>query len=693
MIRELNLLLAEDDDDDEALLLRELRKAGYHVKHTRVQNEVTMRAALEAQRWDLVISDHSMPGFDPMRALALLREYDGIVPFLIVSGAIPEEEAVEAMAAGVSDYVMKGNLTRLPPAIERELAEAEERRRRRRAEGEVRRIAAIVDSSFDAIIGETLDGEVTSWNPAAERIFGFRADEMVGKRMDVLVPPEHKKELDELVARVLNGERVEEHETVRLTKDGGLLDVSLTISPIRDEHGAIAGISKIARDITERKRTEEQLIHLSDHDALTGLFNRRRFEEELARLVAYTRRYRAAPAALLLLDLDNFKYVNDTLGHGAGDRLICSVAAVLRRGLRETDVLARLGADEFAILLPQVDAEGARTAAESLREAIATQPPLGAPGLTITASVGIATITGDALVSDPLVHADLALQDIKERGRNGVSEYRPEDRERLATRIGWEDRIRRALDEDRFVLYFQPIVDLATGKVTKGEVLLRLVENGEVIPPGAYLDVAERSGLILDIDRWVVRTAIELLAKPGALPAERVEVNLSGRSLQETGLVESIEADLVRTGVDPSRLIFEITETAVIANMDDAARLARRLQAAGCKVALDDFGTGFGSFYYLKYLPVDVLKIDGEFIRNLPASPTDQLMVKAIAQVAQGLGVTTVAEFVEDAETVLLLAEYGIDFGQGYHLGRPHALEAFSPARLTPAGSSPSSAR
>jgi diguanylate cyclase (GGDEF)-like protein/PAS domain S-box-containing protein len=688
MTVDLKLLLIEDSTDDEVLLVRELHRKGYAVDHVRVDSSATLRSALEQRGWDLVISDHSMAAFDPLSALAIVREYDEIIPFVIVSGAIKEEQAVEAMAAGAADYVMKGNLARLAPAIERELAEAGGRRRQRLAEQEVRRIAAIVDSSFDAIIGQALDGTVTSWNPAAQRILGYSAVEMVGQSTDGIVPADRRDELQHLLAHLGVGGRVEEHETIRVTKDGQRLDVSLTISPIHNEHGAIVGNSTIARDITERNRAQSHLVHLADHDPLTGLYNRRRFEIEIERQIALRRRYNN-PATLLLLDLDNFKSVNDTLGHGAGDRLLCDIASALTAALRETDVVARLGGDEFVILLPETDATAAHRVAESLRAVVADNPAFGSEGLAVTASVGIAPVTRGVTSSELMVQADLALYDIKDRGRNGIAEYETDSRERLAARIGWADRIRRGLDEDRFSLFFQPIIDLASGHVGYGELLLRLTEDEAVLAPGNFIEIAEHHGIILEIDRWVIHTAIELLGRPGALPVDKITINLSGRSFADPDLADMIESDLRRLHADPARLIFEVTETAVIANIDDAVTLAERLKNVGCGVALDDFGSGFGSFYYLKHLPVDLLKIDGEFIRHLPSAHVDQLIVRAIAQVADGLGLPIVAEFIEDAETVKLLNDYGITYGQGYHLGRPRPLLAPVGRVLPTSGSHP----
>ena len=436
------------------------------------------------------------------------------------------------------------------------------------------------------------------------------------------------------------------------------------------------------RDITDRKRFEQKLQQLADHDALTGLINRRRFEEELARGVALAKRHGGGLAALVL-DVDNFKYVNDTLGHKAGDELIQSVAGLLRRRLRETDVLARLGGDEFALLLGQIDAEGAALVADSILEAVRSHVViLGGQRVSMTVSLGVALLgrPGDADESamtgeQLMIDADLAMYEAKVDGRNRMSVFtaaRARDA-RLQARFTWVDRIRDALEHDGFVLHTQPILDLATGVVSQHELLLRMRgDDGALIPPAAFLPSAERHDLVQAIDRWVVRAAIGLIADHERAGRElRLEVNLSAKSIGDRELTTLIERELLRTPIDPASLIFEVTETAAIANMDAAREFADTLAELGCRFALDDFGTGFGSFYYLKHLRVTYLKIDGEFIKGLAGNETDQLMVQAMVKIAQGLGKATIAEFVGDAPTQQLLREYGVDYAQGYHVGRP----------------------
>ncbi|MGH2897058.1 MAG: putative bifunctional diguanylate cyclase/phosphodiesterase, partial [Solirubrobacteraceae bacterium] len=408
------------------------------------------------------------------------------------------------------------------------------------------------------------------------------------------------------------------------------------------------------QDITERRRFERELRHLADHDPLTCLFNRRRFEQELDRHVAEVARY-GPRGALLVLDLDHFKYVNDALGHHKGDELILAVAALLQDRLRDTDTLARLGGDEFAVLLPSADAAEAEHVAEALVTAVREEATVAAGDRRrrVTTSVGIAPfVRSDLNGEELLIEADLAMYEAKEAGRDrytvvSADSQRPE---RIRQRVSSLDRIRAALDDESFVLHAQPIRDLRTGDIGQHELLLRMRgDNGELIGPAAFLPLAERFGLAPEIDRWVVAQAIDLLGgDPGGMVA--LEINLSGPSLNDTALLHLIESELARTQVDPRRLIFEITETAAVANIPLARRFAERLTELGCRFALDDFGAGFGSFYYLKHLPFDYVKIDGEFVSGCLDNRTDQLVIEAVVRIARGLGKETVAEFVSDEQ-------------------------------------------
>ncbi len=437
---------------------------------------------------------------------------------------------------------------------------------------------------------------------------------------------------------------------------------------------------------TGPRSARDELAYLVDHDPHTGLYNRRRFEAELERQVLHSARS-GTSAALILLDLDNFKHVNDTLGHAAGDELVSRVACALRGNLRKSDVLARLGGDEFAAILPEVDARGARRIAEELLGVVRRDGvvPNAVRTICVSATVGIAPIEpGRGRTAEQLlIDADLAIFAGKAAGRNRIVVRDPDDDAavQLNETVTWVERIRDALAHDGFVLYEQPLVELCSGLVTRHELLLRMVaDDGEHIAPMAFLPTAERFGLVQAIDAWVIRNAIDLIARQaGHGQRLQLEVNISGASVTDPELLGTVEREIAEAQIDPASLIFEITETAAIVNIEQARVFAERLAQLGCGFALDDFGAGFGSFFYLKHLPFDTLKIDGEFVRGLATSERDQIMVKAIARVALDLGTQTVAEFVSDDATRELLRTYGVHYAQGYGIGRPQPITATWP--------------
>jgi diguanylate cyclase (GGDEF)-like protein len=383
-------------------------------------------------------------------------------------------------------------------------------------------------------------------------------------------------------------------------------------------------------------------------------------------------RHLGQPGALLLLDIDSFSLVNDSLGHDAGDRLLEAVAVLLREEARAEDLPARICADEFALLLQRATPDQAMATAKRLIDLVRERgrPPVGA-------SVGIAAFggTGEKVTAEGLmISADIALCLAKEEGGGRAIDSAAGPNQRLT----WADRIREALDEERIVVYAQPIFDLRSQCVAREELLVRMLDSdGDVIPPSSFLPTAERLGLIAQIDRLVLSKAIELAGR-----SQPIAVNVSGASLSEPALIEDVRK-AIADGLNPAWLDFEITETAAIANMADARSFARTVTGMGCGLGLDDFGTGFSSFSYLKELPVQHLKLDVEFIRNLPSSPVDQKLVQAMVQFAKAFGQETVAEGIEDAETLTMVRAFEVDYAQGFHIGEPALVDC---AELPAAG-------
>ncbi|HEU5252137.1 MAG TPA: EAL domain-containing protein [Solirubrobacterales bacterium] len=433
------------------------------------------------------------------------------------------------------------------------------------------------------------------------------------------------------------------------------------------------------------EKTEAELRFIADHDSLTGLLNRRRFRAELDQYVSFTARY-GGRGAVMVIDIDGLKEVNDRLGHQAGDTLIRRVAEILSERVRGTDLVARLSGDEFAVLMPQTDTAGALQLGEDLRAQVAEGLPLNLDLGDASISVGITMFGGQEGMGAEavLVAADQAMYQAKAEGRNRIMLFHTpgEDGGNAKRTQTTSARIRDALTQNRLSLATQPIRDLASGGIERYELLLRMTgESGELLPAASFIEAAERSGMVQELDRWVVAQALRLIAERerAGLPVS-LHMNISGASMTDLSVLEYIERRLDEGEADPARCTFEITQTARIEDYDAAAGFADRLSEFGCEVAIDDYGAGFGSFAYLKRVPFDVIKIDGSFVRDMPRNDADQLTVKAIVEIARGLGKRTIAEFVEDEATTQLLREYGVDMAQGYHLGRPvdaaEALEA-----------------
>ncbi len=432
-------------------------------------------------------------------------------------------------------------------------------------------------------------------------------------------------------------------------------------------------------DITEEKKAEERIIYLADHDALTGLINRRRFQEELDHVMAMTKRY-GYEGAVLFIDLDQFKYINDTLGHHGGDNYLITISQCIASTIRETDILGRLGGDEFGVILPRATEEEILTVTHKILKALNEHVQFAQDlRLQTSASIGIAIYPRhSSSVDDLLAKADTAMYVAKGRGRNGYNVYDDSEQQILLMRhkIQWEDRIRKALEEDHFRLFFQPIIDVQTEEIQHYEALIRMIdsETGEVIPPGAFLETAERFGLIREIDMWVVENALkQLVANQQHSPQIGYGINISGVNMGDSLFLEHIKTCIRRYQPNTAGIIFELTETAAMDNINKARQFVEELKAIGCRFSLDDFGVGFSSLHYLRNLPIDFIKIDGSFIRHLSGDKADQLMVKAICTIARGLGIQTVAECIEDKATLDLLKELDVDLGQGFYIGKPAA--------------------
>ena len=549
-------------------------------------------------------------------------------------------------------------------ATEVMLLEAEERYRN------------LVVTAHDLVWSMDINGRWTYLNNATKRIYGYETDELLYKHLELL-QTEESKQRDEIAFKsVINGNELLDYETTHLDKDGHARHISFNARPHIGSDGNVQYITGTARDITEQKAYETELTYQAQHDKLTGLHNRNFFQQELEHLISRLNRS-GEECALIYLDLDQFKYVNDTLGHAAGDELLIEVSQLLKDKLREGDLLARFGGDEFTILLYDADEHAVDIVAHNLLGFFESYRFYSESQLfNITCSLGITYLNQQTESAESaLSHADIACNIAKTEGRNCIHIYDPANKQLdgMAEDMGWAGRVKNAYENDKFSLVYQPIISVHDNTVENYEVLLRMnLDDGQRILPGGFIPAAERFGLINNVDRWTVSRAMHALNELHENGNHICfAINLSGRAFEDKELLPMIQGILDNTGLDPTCLTFEITETAAIANIAAAKIFIAKLKDMGCQFALDDFGTGFCSFAYLKNLPVDKLKIDGSFVQSLDTSKVDRAMVQSMNQVAHALNKQTIAEFVQNEKTMNILKDYGVDFAQGHHIGKP----------------------
>jgi diguanylate cyclase (GGDEF)-like protein/PAS domain S-box-containing protein len=552
---------------------------------------------------------------------------------------------------------------------------------------EKERAQVTLTSIADAVVTVDTAGRIEFMNPVAERLTGWtfaEARQRPVAEVFVVVDEASGAPIADPVAQALAEGTVVEAEgnVVLLCRGAESIAIDYSVAPIRDRVGQTVGGVLVIQDMSRERQYAARLSNLASHDALTGLLNRREFEQRVRAIVDH-REGDEGQHAVLYLDLDQFKIVNDTSGHAAGDELLRQIGALLRPRLREGDVLARLGGDEFGVLLPHCPPAPALRIAEALRKAIVDfRFAWSNRAFTIGVSIGLVNLAdGPHTLASVLSAADAACYLAKDNGRNRVQVYRPEDSEVAARRgeMEWVHRLHRALAEDRLCLYAQPMQAMhgVGGVVLHHELLVRLVDEGnELIPPIEFIPAAERYHLMPSIDRWVIRTAFRVLAErraagDGAAMTGTYAINVSGASIGDDQFLDYVRESFARFDIPHSMICFEITETTAVTSLSKAADFIGALRAPGCRFALDDFGVGVSSFTYLKQLPVDYLKIDGSFVRNMLQDPVDAAMVEAIHRIGRVMGKQTIAESVETAAALEALRSVGVDFAQGNAIAPP----------------------
>lgn len=679
-------ILLVEDESSHAELIRRAFDRREDVEMEVVATIEGARSFLVDNRPDVIVADHLLPDGNGIE----LIPRDGAEPFdtpvVIMTSHGDEQLAVEAMKAGALDYVVKSDaaFATIPRVVDRAMREWKLLRDRKRAEEALyeseQRFRALYDDTPSMFFTLDTGGRILSANQFGAEYLGHSVDKLLRTDFIDLYAPEQRDYVRRNLEAAYGDPSVRRFEAAMLTRSGVSVWVRVTTRTI--EQGTEKALLVVCEDVSEAHTLSEELSYQSTHDSLTRLLNWSEFERRLASVLRRAKN-EEIESALCYLDLDRFRVINDSWGHRAGDELLRQVANLLQQQVRGADTLARLGGDEFAVLMEGCTTADARKVAAKLHETIEQLRFVWeSQVLSIAVSIGVVPIHGGSgSVEEVMSAADAACFVAKKEGRNRYQVYREDDAviARHHGEIRWVARIQRALEENRFELYSQPIVSVGDGedRIVHAEILVRMLdEHGEIVMPSVFLPAAERYHLIARIDQWVIRETLSWLgARPELVRNTGLwSINLSGQSMGAPGMLEFIIDQIESFSVPAESLCFEVTETSAIANFSKAEEFIRQLRERGCQFALDDFGTGVSSLAYLKILPVDMIKIDGMFIRDVARDDVDAVAVRSIAEIAHASGKRAVAEFVESAEIASKIAELGIDFAQGYHLGMPRPL-------------------
>ena len=797
----LRTLIIEDSEDDALLLTRYLQQT-YELVHTRVDSAEGLNQALKQSEWDLVLSDHSMPSFDSFAALQIVQQSERDLPFIIVSGAIGEDLAVAAIKAGAHDYLLKSNLKRLIPAIERELQAAQARHthyqseqrfratfeqaavgiahvgldgrwlrvnhklcvitgyseeellthnrpsitypddipneldsmqqllagdvpsstkeiryarkdglplwvnltwsltrtstgepdyfievieditERKEATERLRLFARIFDTINEGVAVTDASNNIMLVNPAFSTITGYSATEAIGKNPRILHSGLMDKMFYDKMWQSIKKTGRWQGEITDRRKNGETYVEWLSISTMKDERGEFSHHIAVVSDISERKAAEERMVYIAQHDFLTGLPNRMMLHDRLTQAIAHAEREQRK-VAVMFLDLDRFKAINDTLGHLVGDKLLQLVAGRISSVARTSDTVSRLGGDEFAIMLPYIEnTDDIAMIALKLLASIAGPYVVDGNEIEVTTSIGISVFPEDGIDSESLIaHADAAMYQAKGNGRNNYQFFTREMNRRTLERILIKNKLSHALERNELFLLYQPQVDLQSGLIIGAEALVRWdnPQYGKVLP-AQFIPIAEENGLIPPIGEWVLREACRQNQEWRKLGLTKITmaVNLSSVQFRQKNLGEIIKAILHESGLAPSGLELEITEGVVMQDAEAAILLLEDMKAMGLKLSVDDFGTGYSSLSYLKRFPIDKFKIDQSFVCDLTTDTDDAVIVSTIISMAHSLKLKVIAEGVETAEQLAFLKQQGCDEIQGYYFSQPVSAEEFT---------------
>ncbi|MCK2095772.1 putative bifunctional diguanylate cyclase/phosphodiesterase [Thauera aromatica] len=690
MTTKLDLLLVEDNASDAGLIVRHLRKAGFEFDYLQIDTEPELRTALEQRRWSAVLCDYSLCGFDAGVALDAVRQTGLDLPFIVVSGEISDEKASRLMRAGAHDYVMKDNLARLAPALARELDEVHQRRARRAAERSaeeharrLQRSQQVIDSLREGITVTDLQGTIVDVNPSFEAITGYSRAEVLGCNPRILKSGRHPPAFYETLWHTLVTTGTWRGEIWNRRKNGEIYPELLTLSAVRGSDGLPTHYVAVFSDLSKEKQTEAHIHWLTNHDALTGLANRQLFMDRLQQAIEAAANGSHDGAAVLLLDLDRFRRINESLGQEAGDKLLQHIAGRLQLCLKGRASAARLGSDEFLVLLTQfADTEAIAAFAHRILDEIARPCTIGGHEISVTASLGISVFPDDGRSAADLLRAAEAARAPIRYGHHNRLHFFTSGMDNQARRwMEIESELRQALERRELQLYYQPLLCARDGRIRSLEALARWHSPAlGWVSPAEFVPVAEESGLIVAIGDWVLHTACAQARRwqDNGLPPVRVAVNVSAHQIATGALPERIREVLARTGLPAAQLEIELTESTMMADTEFTSAQVEAISRMGVSVALDDFGTGYSSLAYLSRFALNKVKIDRSFVHKLASDPKSTTIIAATVGLARGLGLQVVAEGVETEAQQRTLIAAGCDALQGYLFSPPIAAADLS---------------
>jgi len=686
--KSIKILLLVEDNLGDARLLREMfnEQGSHNTELTHVESMSEAEKHLAGRAFDIIVLDLGLPDAKGLQAVRRAHAAAPRIPLVVLTGLDDESRAAQALQEGAQDYLIKGQidarglLRALRHAIERKVMEEALFVEKERAQ-------VTLNSIGDAVVCTDISGNITFLNLVAEKMTGWPWQEALGRPMgevfrilDAVTRETTPNPIDRAVG--LNRTVHLQENCVLVRRDGSDTPIEDSVAPIHDREGKATGAVIVFRDVSTARAMAAEMTYSAQHDFLTGLPNRMLLNDRVSQAIVLAPRH-SNKVAILFLDLDGFKHINDSLGHPIGDKLLQSIAKRLVDCVRSSDTVSRQGGDEFVVLLSEVHRpEDAAISALRILQAVAEAHPIDQHDLHVTASIGVSVYPDDGQDAETLIkNADTAMYQAKENGRQSYQFFKPAMNVRAVERQSIEENLRRALERQEFALHYQPKINLRTGEISGAEALLRWMHpvRGPV-SPAQFIPVAEDCGLILPIGQWVLREACRQARAwaDAGLPLATMAVNISSMEFREDNFIESVFTTLSETGLDPKSLELELTESVLMKRAESAASILETLRARGVHIAVDDFGTGYSSLSYLRKFPIDALKIDQSFVRQITSAPDDTTIVTAVISMGRSLKLRVVAEGVETQEELAFLQARLCDEAQGYYFSHPVPPQQFA---------------